>query len=306
MTAAIQRTDNNTVTATSKAQLDTAKKNKKTHGRLVNFLQRIYTSAILITVFVCSIIFSPIPFFCLVIIANVIAIIEFRHALRQIDMHLDIVILIVCAITITFGTLNYKTLGMISSYIFSIAFIILYFAIKRISFIGRIRYISASIFIISYIPLFSSFLILLILSDNGPVWTALAIAIPLMNDLGGYAIGSFIGKHSIFPKISPAKTVEGTIGGLVFAIGLSYFIIYAMQFLGWYNIPIYWFQPLLLGLVSFLFGTTGDLLESKIKRIAKIKDSSNLLLGHGGVLDRIDSILFSAPFIYFLFQIFFW
>ncbi len=112
-----------------------------------------------------------------------------------------------------------------------------------------------------------------------------------VNDTGAYIIGSAIGKHALFPSISPKKTWEGTIGGFIFTIISAY--IFSVYFEG-INI-IQWF---IFAIIVVVFGTYGDLVESHIKRRAGVKDSGSIMPGHGGLLDRFDSTFFVAPMIF--------
>ena len=114
-----------------------------------------------------------------------------------------------------------------------------------------------------------------------------------MNDTMAYLTGSFIGRTKFFPSISPKKTLEGTIGGILFTMAFAFIWGY---YTTWFPISLW----LLFGLVAGLIGTIGDLVESKLKRLADIKDSGNMMPGHGGALDRFDSLLLSAPFAFFI------
>ncbi|WP_432221356.1 phosphatidate cytidylyltransferase [Flavobacterium sp. TMP13] len=116
------------------------------------------------------------------------------------------------------------------------------------------------------------------------------------NDTFAYIVGKSIGKNKLFEKISPKKTIEGFLGGVVFTIIASlliseYYIDGAHSV--WVNIAI----------IAAIFGTVGDLVESKFKRVAGVKDSGAIMPGHGGVLDRLDSIIFVAPIVFLLYQI---
>ena len=112
-----------------------------------------------------------------------------------------------------------------------------------------------------------------------------------VNDIFAYLTGKLFGKHKLFPRISPGKTIEGSIGGLVFTmVSLIVFCHYS----GWLPIP----QAIGLAVVAVVFGTLGDLCESMLKRQAGVKDSGKLIPGHGGILDRFDSVMFSVPFIF--------
>ena len=111
-----------------------------------------------------------------------------------------------------------------------------------------------------------------------------------VNDSGAYCVGSLIGKHKMFPRISPAKSWEGSIGGAVFVLAAAYAISY---FIGQNMLTMP--EWLGLGLVVVVFGTWGDLVESLFKRTLGIKDSGDILPGHGGMLDRFDSSLLAIP-----------
>ena len=112
-----------------------------------------------------------------------------------------------------------------------------------------------------------------------------------VNDIFAYLTGKLLGKHKLFPRISPGKTIEGSIGGLVFTlVSLIIFCHYS----GWFPIP----HAIGLAIIAVVFGTLGDLCESMLKRQAGVKDSGKLIPGHGGILDRFDSIMFSVPFIF--------
>lgn len=117
-----------------------------------------------------------------------------------------------------------------------------------------------------------------------------------VNDSFAYLIGKNFGKQKLFEKISPKKTVEGFLGGLFFSCLASYFIATftnTLSFTSW----------LILSIIISVFGTLGDLIESKFKRQAQVKDSGIIMPGHGGLLDRLDSIIFAAPFIYLFLRI---
>lgn len=110
------------------------------------------------------------------------------------------------------------------------------------------------------------------------------------NDTFAYLTGRLLGKHKLCPRISPGKTIEGSIGGLVFT--LAGIIIFS-RCVEWLPLK----AAIGMGAIAVVFGTLGDLCESMLKRQAGVKDSGRLIPGHGGILDRFDSVLFSMPFI---------
>lgn len=118
-----------------------------------------------------------------------------------------------------------------------------------------------------------------------------------VNDSFAYLVGKSIGRTKLFPRISPKKTWEGAIGGAVFTLGAAYVMAKYEPVVN----PIQW---VILAAVVVLMGNLGDLIESKLKRAAGVKDSGAILPGHGGILDRLDSLVFAAPFAYLTLTIF--
>lgn len=110
------------------------------------------------------------------------------------------------------------------------------------------------------------------------------------NDTFAYLVGSKIGKNKLFPRISPGKTWEGTIGGGICALGISFAIAYLFK-------DLTQMQWLIVAAICVVFGTLGDLVESMLKRSKGVKDSGNIMPGHGGALDRFDAFLFVLPFV---------
>ncbi len=117
-----------------------------------------------------------------------------------------------------------------------------------------------------------------------------------VNDTFAFIVGKSIGKRKLMERISPKKTIEGFLGGAVFALIAALILSY---FYKHYSIYVW----LIIALIMSIFGTIGDLIESKFKRIANVKDSGKIMPGHGGILDRLDSVIFGAPFVFLLFQI---
>jgi phosphatidate cytidylyltransferase len=150
-----------------------------------------------------------------------------------------------------------------------------------------LRDVTTTIFLTAWIPLFGAFGVLLVYPEDGR-WRVLCLMLGVVfSDIGGYAAGVLFGKHPMVPAISPKKSWEGFAGSLIFGTVAS---VLAVAFLlekpAWVGIP--------LGLMLVVTGTLGDLIESQVKRDLGIKDMGALLPGHGGLMDRLDSVLPSA------------
>ena len=141
------------------------------------------------------------------------------------------------------------------------------------------------------IPLTSFVFISQIKGSYSPELIMSVFVILWVNDSFAYISGSLFGKHKMFPKISPKKSWEGFAGGLLFTMGLSLLLSRFASILSVYE----W---LLMSVIVVITGTIGDFIESGIKRNAAVKDSGSAMPGHGGFLDRFDSLLFALPFVY--------
>ena len=160
---------------------------------------------------------------------------------------------------------------------------------KSMTFISGVFYIGGGCIFLTLIPYTTpEFAKMLITGIFLIIW---------MNDSFAYLVGKQFGKHKLYPSVSPKKTIEGAIGGLVFGLVAAVLIAQIDPLLS-LN------QWLLLATVVVITGNLGDLLESKFKRVGGLKDSGAILPGHGGMLDRLDSLIFAAPFAYLLIIIF--
>jgi phosphatidate cytidylyltransferase len=134
--------------------------------------------------------------------------------------------------------------------------------------------------------------------EDGRWWLCYLIAVTKITDVGGYFIGKIFGKHPLAPHLSPKKTIEGAIGGLVFAVSLSALMSFLSQTYTFESFHLKWFDAIWIGCVIGILAQIGDLAESMLKRDAVVKDS-NSLPGLGGVLDMVDSLMFTSPVVYF-------
>ena len=161
---------------------------------------------------------------------------------------------------------------------------------------SRLSHVAVSLFTVLYIPLLAGCLIIPLTFGGHPVAHAIMLVfLPALSDTGGLFAGAWLGKHKLSPRISPKKSVEGLVGSMLFAM-VGAFVVFACTYDGatW---ATRWWVPIVMGVMVGLVGTFGDLCASMLKRDIGIKDMGHLLKGHGGVMDRVDSILISAPFI---------
>ncbi len=145
-----------------------------------------------------------------------------------------------------------------------------------------------------YIGVLFSFCGLVRKLPQGIMWIYLLFMSTFLADTGAYIMGHWMGKHKLAPMISPGKTIEGFIGGVL----TSVLVTWGVQLIFWPTVAS--FKVILIGLVAGFIGPLGDLSESLIKRGVNIKDSGTLIPGHGGVLDRVDALLFTAPIVYYM------
>jgi phosphatidate cytidylyltransferase len=134
--------------------------------------------------------------------------------------------------------------------------------------------------------------------EPGAAWIVFVLAITFISDTGAYFTGRLWGQHRMAPYISPKKSWEGALGGLLFAMLAGALLVHLL------GLPIPTWAGALLGGIGSIAGQAGDLAESLIKRQVDIKDSGHIIPGHGGILDRIDSLLFTAPVLYYVITIF--
>ncbi|WP_078971140.1 phosphatidate cytidylyltransferase [Streptomyces chattanoogensis] len=162
-----------------------------------------------------------------------------------------------------------------------------------------LRDVTAGVFAAFYVPFLATFVALMLAAeDDGPQRVLTFLLLTVVSDTGAYAVGWRFGKRKLAPRISPGKTREGLLGALLFAMAAGAL---CMQFLIKNGV---WWQGLLLGLAVAASATLGDLGESMIKRDLGIKDMGTLLPGHGGIMDRLDSLLPTAPVVWLLYVVF--
>ncbi|MEU5899198.1 MULTISPECIES: phosphatidate cytidylyltransferase [Streptomyces] len=159
---------------------------------------------------------------------------------------------------------------------------------------GYLKDVTAGVFAAFYVPFLATFVALMLTADDGPQRVLTFLLLTVVSDTGAYAIGWRFGKHKLAPRISPGKTREGLVGAVTFAMAAGALCLHFLIDDG------VWWQGLVIGFAVAASATLGDLGESMIKRDLGIKDMGTLLPGHGGIMDRLDSLLPTAPVVWLL------
>lgn len=251
-----------------------------------NFITRVLTAIAMIAIFLILIFTNRILLVFGIVTLSTIAIYEMLNALKKMN----------------YNTKNY------SSYLFNIAFIIfaeyldfkymfpiftIYIVTLLISIVLDVNFtfneLMANVFVAIYITVPYAY----VLQLKDPKWVLYVFAIPAATDTSAYLFGMLFGKHKLIERLSPKKTIEGALGGILGGV------IFTFIFLKLYNLEhniIIYIAAIIFTIVSQI----GDLFASLIKRKANIKDYGNILAGHGGIMDRFDSLLLVAPLVYIL------
>ena len=256
--------------------------------------KRVLTGVIAIPALCALIGYGPEPtLFIMVVIAIALGLYEFYSLVlpdnKRHERVIGVVLGMALACLIYFGHVGllHASLG------FSIIFLSILYMLKSRNLTLAVSKIALTLFGILYIGLLLSYVTLIDKSAPGKQWVFFLVSIVWAADISGFFVGSYVGRHKLYPKVSPKKTIEGLGGGIIGAIAAA--LLYRKLFFPVLDVS----DCLVLGTSLALFGQMGDFTESMIKRSAHVKDSSDLIPGHGGVLDRLDSFLFSAPFLYY-------
>ncbi len=241
-----------------------------------------------------GLLFLPWLFIVVIGVALCLAVVELQRALKRKGMHANATPILVGTAVSFFGG---YAVSLFDAGLTPVEFVMACVGATMLAALvarlpggpeGFMRDVAASALIIAYIPLMGVFVPLLLGADNGAMRLVTLISCVVVADISAYAVGSQLGRHKLAPLISPSKTWEGLIGSVVFAS-------VAGAVFGVFLLGISWWVGCILGVLLALGGTLGDLVESLIKRDAGIKDMSNFLPGHGGVMDRLDSMLVAVP-----------
>ena len=225
-------------------------------------------------------------FAVVVAVAVVLGIHEIVRAFNARGIYLSQIALIVASLVLSFATWNGGVAGLAVATAIALPLLLIQLLTRGPE--GFVASATATVFSLLYLPFFGGFLILLARPSTGLERVMTFVVLVACNDTFGYIVGVLVGRHPLAPKISPKKSWEGLIGSLIFTVlGGALAFHYIMEMDGWIGA--------IVGLMIVVTATCGDLIESAMKRDLALKDMGSLLPGHGGVLDRIDSVLISAP-----------
>ncbi len=275
-------------------------------------LKRSISGAFYVVLLLVSILYSTESFYILFGLFLLIAVVEFCD-LIQLNKITSILLAIV--IYLLFYEANLKHNNLFSNDVahyatLTVLAITLIVSIKGVLFLFDDNEVKSNIFskytyLIGYIILPFVFITKIPFGEKGynPKIIISIFILIWTNDTFAYIVGKSMGKRKLFERVSPKKTIEGFIGGVLFAVVASYII---SKY--YFDPKEYYFKKsvaiwMTIALIVGVFGTIGDLIESKFKRAAGVKDSGAIMPGHGGILDRLDSVIFVAPIIFLFYQI---
>ncbi len=250
----------------------------------------LYVLILLVSIFV-----SKYTFIGIFFIFGVISIYEFQKLIHLTNKRLYLIFILFFAVLNIFQDNIYLILPILVLTLITELFLVKDLITIRIipmfekrKYRTSIFYLITSIVFLTLVPNYSG--------TYQPLIIAGAFLITWTNDSFAYLVGKNFGKHKLLERISPKKTIEGFIGGFVFSLLAGYLIAVFSHTL---SLTIW----LIISIIMSIFGTLGDLIQSKFKRQAGVKDSGTIMPGHGGIYDRLDSVIFASPFLYAFLQI---
>ena len=239
--------------------------------------------------------FAPWLFSIIVSVALVIAVHELAGAMSQRDYHLVQVPLYAGVALVVQAAYWFGAVPFLATFGAMVLLILVWRLAGGPD--GYVADVAASLMVAGYIGLMGGFVGLMLASSQGGARTITFVVLTICSDIGGYVAGVLVGKHPIAPSLSPKKSWEGFAGSVVLQVvaGVALFVVV-------FDAP--WWQGAITGLVLTVTATAGDFVESAIKRDLGVKDMSNLLPGHGGLMDRLDSLIPNAFMSWLLLRVF--
>jgi phosphatidate cytidylyltransferase len=265
---------------------------QKDHGRAGRDLKAAVASAVvLLGAVAASLYFGKPAFMGIVALAVVVAVWELRKGLLAQDIDLPEQPLMVGGVVMVVVAYLNGAAALVTATAVTALAVMLWLLRRGVD--GYVRNATASVFTVVYLPFLGSFVALMLaeggttgggLDDDGVLGIITFILVTMASDIGGYVAGVLFGKHPMAPVISPKKSWEGFAGSLLATVGAGWALVV-------YVLDGDWWIGIALGLIAVVMATLGDLCESVIKRDLGIKDMSQVIPGHGGLMDRLDSLL---------------
>jgi phosphatidate cytidylyltransferase len=271
-----------------------------------NFIQRTLTAILFVGVLLSSIYFQPAykTLSILFTLITALGLYEFYHIVNTgFKVQVPTPYLIVCGILLSLGCMLSAIsngMALIIAYVFCMVGLIIAEMYRKkenpihnlaFSFLGQVL-VAVPFGLLHFIA-----------TPDNMHWIFALFVLIWLSDTGAYLVGCLFGKHKLFERISPKKSWEGFAGGCAFTIGGSMLLWHLFTNVWPTETPTFWWQWLVFAIIIIIFGTYGDLSESLLKRSAQIRDSGNILPGHGGPLDRFDSLLLCIPVVYIYLEI---
>jgi phosphatidate cytidylyltransferase len=271
-----------------------------------NFIQRTITGIIFVGVIFSAIFFQPeyrtLSF--LFAIVTALGLHEFYHIVNKgFNVKVPTAYMVVCGLVLYFGCMLASVsngMALIIAYVFCLSGLVIAELYRKkenpihnlaFAFMGQVM-VAVPFSLLHFIAM-----------PQNIHWIFAIFVLIWLSDTGAYLVGCTLGKHKLFERISPKKSWEGFFGGCIFAIGGSMLLWHLFSTVWPIATETTWWQWLVFAVIIIIFGTYGDLSESLLKRSANIKDSGNILPGHGGILDRFDSLILCIPIVYIYLEI---
>jgi phosphatidate cytidylyltransferase len=249
---------------------------------------------LLFAIFALSLIYRPFIFAVLAAVVMVLAVAELSRALvAELPSEVRKVLLVAAPSMVLAAYFGGPQWLLISFVVAVVAVLVSRLFHEQEKYVSNV---SRAIFILTYAPLLSSFAVLLAAQKDGDLKVLTLVLLTIGADIGGYFAGVLFGKHPMAPRISPNKSWEGLVGAVLLEIGIG-ITLWVYLFDG------SWWKGALAGAIMAITATFGDLVESMIKRDLGIKDMSRLVPGHGGIMDRLDSLVINAAIAWALFAL---
>lgn len=263
-------------------------------------------SSLILTLIIAAILVidNPILNTVIVVLLSIVGIYEYNKAFKQAGYHPIEWVGYISSLSIFLmgGYIDAETKVILAKILLPILLILMFVYIILKNLKINIVDLAITFLSVAYIPLMFSFIKLITDMQHGRILLVFVLLGAFMSDVMAYLIGCKFGKRKLCPVISPKKSVEGSIAGIIGVI-ISYIVLCLISN-NYFNTEFNIIYILLLGLVASIGGQFGDLAASSIKRFCGVKDFGTLMPGHGGILDRFDSIMFVAPIVYIFFKVY--